>query len=172
MNGLQGVQQITQQMIQILQKIDQGAYQQAIDIFDGSTVGKHFRHILDFYFCLIKGFNQGKIDYSDRSRNPRIEVEPQTAADHFSNALNQLHELTLDMPIIVMSDFSTSNEVERVSYTSTIGREMAFIHDHAVHHLAIIKMGIKRINPNFKLGAHFGVAPSTIKFVQGQLPNG
>lgn len=172
MNGLQGVEQLTQQMIQILQRIDQAAYQQAVDLFDGSTVGKHFRHILDFYHCLLKGLPLGKVDYSDRTRNLQIENEPQIAARHFRNALNQLNELSMDDPIKVLSDFSDDDQTERISYASTIGREMAFIHDHAVHHLAIIKIGIKRINPNFPLNKHFGVAPSTIKFTQGQVPNG
>lgn len=172
MTGLQGVEHLTQQMIQILQRIDQKAYQQAVDIYDGSTIGKHFRHVFDFYQCLIKGLTQGKIDYSDRTRNLHIEREPQTAANHFSNVLCQMNDLKMEAPIEVLSDFSDDDQSERVSYTSTIGRELAFIHDHAVHHLAIIKMGIKVINPDFELAQNFGIAPSTIKFTQGQIPHG
>lgn len=172
MTGLQGVEQLTQQMIQILQRIDQTAYQQAVDIYDGSTVGKHFRHVFDFYHCLIKGLAQGKVDYSDRTRNLQIEREPHTAAHHFNNALHQMNDLQMEASIQVLSDFSDNDQTERISYASTVGRELAFIYDHAVHHLAIIKMGIKIINPNFQLAQNFGVAPSTIKFTQGQIPNG
>lgn len=172
MDGLQGVQQLTRQMIQILQRMDPTAYQQAVDIYDGASVGKHFRHIFDFYNCLIKGLAKGKIDYSDRSRNLQIEREPSAAAHHFNNAMHQLNDLSMEKTIKVLSDFSDNQYIERVSYASTIGREMAFIHDHTVHHLAIIKMGIKRINPSFQLTKNFGLAPSTVKHTQGQITNG
>lgn len=172
MNGLQGVEQLTQQMIQILQRMDQNAYQQAVDIYEGSSIGKHFRHILDFYNCLLKGLTLGKIDYSDRPRDLEIECAPLTAAHHFSNALHQLSDLNLDAPVSVLSDFSDDDQIERVCYSSTIGRELAFIYDHAVHHLAIIKMGIKRVHPEFQLAKNFGIAPSTVKFTKDQFSNG
>ncbi|GAB5550772.1 MAG: hypothetical protein Sapg2KO_03630 [Saprospiraceae bacterium] len=172
MNGLQGVEQLTRQMIQILQRMDQSAYQQAVDIYEGSSIGKHFRHILDFYNCLLKGLPLGKIDYSDRPRNLEIECAPLIAAHHFSNALHELNDLSLEAPINVLSDFSEDYQTERIFYASTIGRELAFIYDHAVHHLAIIKMGIKRVSPDFQLSSNFGIAPSTVKFTKDQCTNG
>ena len=46
MNGWQGVEHITRQMIGLLNRIEPVAYAQSLDIFDGSSIGKHFRHIL------------------------------------------------------------------------------------------------------------------------------
>lgn len=41
--------------------------------------------------------------------------------------------------------------------------------EHTIHHLALIKVGLKLVYPDLDLPNHFGVAPSTIKFQQAQL---
>ena len=167
MNGKEGVRKITNEMITLLEKIDSSAYKQPIDLFDGSSLGKHFRHIFDFYRCLAMGLDEKTIDYSTRQRDPQIEIEPQKAAERFRSILDTLEHCVTEERVAVLSDFSTDDQETREAYESTIGRELAFIHDHAVHHLAIIKMGIKVIDPQLVLEENFGLAPSTVKFQQG-----
>ena len=168
MNGTEGVKQITHEMIQLLERMDPRMYRQPIDLFDGSTLGKHFRHIFDFYRCLNQGIDKQIIDYSQRQRDPQIEVDPKVAAAHFRAIIEPLDQCINEESVAVLSDFSINTQEAREAYQSTFGRELAFIHDHAVHHLAIIKMGIKLLDPQLVLGEHFGIAPSTVKFQQNK----
>ncbi|MEO0340153.1 MAG: hypothetical protein AAF242_13180 [Bacteroidota bacterium] len=163
MNGWQGVEHITRQMVGLLDRIDPVAYAQSLDIFDGSSIGKHFRHIFDFYRCLAHGIENGAIDYSARQRNLQMESNPRVAATSFSDVINQLSTIPMEAQVKVLSDFSPEDDHNREAYISTLGRELFFIHDHAVHHLAIIKMGLKQAAPDLSIGEHFGVAPSTVK---------
>lgn len=168
MNGLEGVHQITRQMISLLERIPQSSYSRMLDIYDGSTIGKHFRHIFDFYRCLEAGLKAGQIDYSSRQRNQQLEEDPQVIARYFRDVAKQLNGYSMDTPLQVLSDFSCETEAGREYFDSTFGRELAFIHDHAVHHLAIIKMGLKQVEPAMNPGQEFGVAPSTIKYQREQ----
>jgi len=42
-------------------------------------------------------------------------------------------------------------------------RELQYNIEHAVHHLAIIKIGVKTLEDSFKLDDNFGIAASTIR---------
>jgi hypothetical protein len=46
---------------------------------------------------------------------------------------------------------------------SSIGRELAYAHDHSVHHLSIIRMGLQQIGKAVSLDRNLGVAPSSVR---------
>lgn len=52
---------------------------------------------------------------------------------------------------------------------TSLERELMYNIEHTIHHLALIKVGLKLVYPDLDLPNHFGVAPSTIKFQQAQL---
>lgn len=164
MDCKEGIQSITEQMIDVLNRIDPVVYRQSLDLYDGASLGKHFRHIYDFYSCLIRGVGDGKVDYSSRKRESAIERQPKIAAQAFAKAATQLAEVSTDLHLKVLADFSADNNYNRQAYDSCFGREITFLHDHAVHHLAIVRMGLKQLNPEFSLSKQLGVAPSTIKY--------
>jgi hypothetical protein len=68
----------------------------------------------------------------------------------------------------VKADFSADQRDARPIVQSSIGRELLFAYDHAVHHLAIIRIGIKAACPDVLLPASVGVAPATVKYHQKQ----
>ena len=132
-------------------------------MFNGSSIGQHFRHIYDFYECLLKGIGDGRIDYAKRERDVRIETEPLYAKAAFQKISAQLCDLDENRNFVVLADFSSELNTERPSVESSVGRELMYAYDHAVHHLAIIKMGLKTDCPSFHVAKNIGVAPSTIK---------
>ncbi|HMO38174.1 MAG TPA: DinB family protein [Saprospiraceae bacterium] len=163
MNTIQGNQRMIEQIAQLLQRIDQEVYTQPLAIFNHSTVGQHFRHILDFYRCLLRGVAADKVDYADRDRDPRIEADPQYTGEvcqRIADALSMLSEM---QAVEVVGDFSNQTDMERPLLRSSVGRELMFAHDHAVHHLAMIKIGLQYADPQLAMDAQLGVAPSTIK---------
>jgi hypothetical protein len=55
-------------------------------------------------------------------------------------------------------------------YASSIGREMQYAFDHAVHHLAIIRIGAEIHCPEIVCDPELGVAPSTLKYQKARKP--
>lgn len=134
-----------------------------LSVFNESTLGQHFRHIFDFYDCLLRGASVGLVDYASRKRNERMEQDPGFARAAFQQmevACNKLHE---SQQLNVRADFSSFLDEGRPIVGSSVGRELMFAFDHAVHHLALIKIGLKEALPDIELDEQLGVAPSTIK---------
>ena len=156
---------INNQIAAILNQMTDEQYRLSLDIFNGSTVGQHIRHIFDFYNCIINtGHQETAIDYACRERNPLVETERLTALSSMAQIVNEVEDIDFNKSIHVVTDFSTDKNEPRPSVLSSIGRELMYAYDHAVHHLAIIKMGITSSFPSITLDREVGVAPSTIKY--------
>ncbi|MCU0348348.1 MAG: hypothetical protein MUC59_15515 [Saprospiraceae bacterium] len=150
-------------MTELLDRINQETYAKSLPLFNGSSIGQHFRHIVDFYGCLANGATDGRVDYANRQRDARVETEPGYASSvlhHFFEKLDVVDEASF---IEVVADFSAELNEERPVVQSTVGREMMYAYDHAVHHLAMIKMGLKSVSPALEVDKNLGVAPSTVK---------
>lgn len=146
-----------------LETITDDDYSKKLDIYSGSSIGMHIRHILEFYQCLFEQSATGLVNYDKRKRNPNIENSTEFAQLTIDE-LNQKIDLT---------DFSGSFKLEAsyehikddfITIESNLSRELVYNLEHAIHHLALIKIGFMMLKPEVKLPAHFGVAPSTIKF--------
>lgn len=162
MNCREGNQQIIRQITNLLDTISNQIYTQPLDVFKGVSIGQHFRHILDFYLCLIKGMEQGTVDYAGRDRNPRAESDVYFIKQAFCDIAQMIDRFSEETPVKVWGDFSAQAE-HRPVVVSSIGRELMFAYDHAVHHLAMIKIGIAAAAPHVHLDHNLGIAPSTIK---------
>ena len=154
---------IFKQVIEILNTLSDEDYSRGLSVFNGSTVGQHFRHILDFYNCVIIGASHGELNYANRDRSPSIERNTSLAKDAFIELQQKIDTVSDETTLKVMTDFhANDNNQKDVWVNSSVGRELMYAYDHAVHHLAIIKIGIRE---NFKydnLDESIGVAPSTI----------
>ena len=107
----------------------------------------------------------GRIDYAARQRNPLFETIPSVAADAFSAFTAQLQHFDARRPLEVYAELGSD---ERPCYGSSMGREMVFVYDHAIHHLAIIRIGLQAHFPEVDVDVHLGVSPSTIKAKLGK----
>ncbi len=163
MNCKQGTDIIIRQITDLLYKLDEGTYSRPLPLFNGSTIGQHFRHILDFYGCLSRGVDEGRIDYAQRQRDVMVENEPTYAAGVFDQCLQNIMAMEEAKEVDILADFSSDFNEERPVVRSTVGRELMYAYDHAVHHLAIIKMGLKVAFPTVETDPSLGVAPSTLK---------
>ncbi len=164
MQGIEGISQLNRQMKGLLSSIEAELYARPLDLFSGSTIGQHFRHIHDFFHALVRGLNETAVDYAQRDRDPRIESDPKFAIQVFENALVRLGQYEEQQSILVRADFSTNEEQYRPEYPSSLGRELTFVHDHAVHHLAMIKIALQQEAPHLLVDGKLGVAPSTLKY--------
>ena len=163
MNASHGTILIANQMVELLESLDQAAYTCPLPLFHGSTIGQHVRHILEFYTCLLEGMPSAHIDYSSRKRNNAL-------SENLSAALATLEYIAVTVGnnderqwLKIDSEFSETDE-DRPAYISSMGRELQYAFDHAVHHLAIIRMGLEVHFPEIPVDTDLGVAPSTLKY--------
>ncbi len=124
------------------------------------SIGSHFRHNLDFANNLLKGIEINKIDYNKRERNLRVETDRQFAKERFMFLIQTIKNIPTDD---IMQKLLVRSEIDESEWhTSSIGREIEFLHSHTVHHFALIAEKLHSFGIN--VSRDFGVAPSTLKF--------
>lgn len=146
-----------------LDQLGEDRYCQSLEVFSGSSIGQHTRHIIEFLDCLSVQCDSGLINYDQRLRNKLIEEQPAVAATVLEAVLDRLytHELKKKLTLAFTYDCETDS-FDTVD--TTFERELVYNIEHAIHHLAIIKIGLKEIAPDIQLPVDFGVAPSTIRY--------
>ncbi len=156
-------EQLIDQLINVIGQMDSKGYSKPLPIFNGSSIGKHFRHIHDFYASLINCSSSGVIDYCKRKRDADLETIPQIIIQRFEEIKNEISRLNEDKEVEVHGDFEFSDG-SRPNALSSLGREMLYTYDHGVHHLAIIKLGLRAEFPDIQIDESMGVAASTLRY--------
>lgn len=137
-----------------LLKVEQ--YTQSYKPAFNSTIGAHFRHLLEHYSCFIKQFESGVICYDERQRDQLIECDftyaKQTIIE-LQDGLRDLQQTSLDQPCVVRDQQAT------VLVGSTLFRELLFLQSHSMHHYAII--GAMTRTFGIQPADDFGVAIAT-----------
>ena len=151
-----------------LDQISAEAYQRQLDLLFGASIGQHTRHFLEFFQCLLDQIDDTapEVNYAARARHLAIETDPA----HASRLIDVLAKRILDLEgnvncrLVCTEHF---DDAQHVCVDSSLERELIYNIEHTIHHLAIIKIGLAIIAPDIPLPAHFGVAPSTVKYKQG-----
>lgn len=158
--------EIINQLIGLLKQLPAGIYHEPLRSLHNNSIGQHTRHIVEFYQCLLNGFTHGEeVNYDARERNLRIETDKVYAMQVLEYSIEQITQIWADKPMILQQSFGTS-EVQHIS--TSFFRELTYLIEHTIHHLAIIKIGLTETYPDICLSANFGVAHSTIQYRASQ----
>ena len=163
-----------QQAIDLIEKLDDDLYTSHDSPYYLSGVGKHIRHLLDFYENFLMGWRE-LIDYDARRREERLENDRLYCIQRIKETMNDLNILpeaaaSVKKRLLVKNDEIAEGHT-RDSFThSTVERELQFLKFHVVHHFAIIAMILKI--QGFVTPEDFGIAPSTLKFLREQKDSG
>jgi hypothetical protein len=152
---------IIDQLVDLLKHLNLKVYKEALQPLHLSTVGQHVRHITEFYLCALTGYENGIVDYDARERNILIEIDKDFTIKTLENIKYQLKTLQLDRNLTVKSKFG---EDETLSIKSSFFRELTYLIEHTIHHLAIIKIGLNEVYPEIIIPKNFGVAHSTLRY--------
>lgn len=147
----------------LLSALTDKQYQYSSEILSGASIGQHVRHILEFYICLEQGLDTGKLNYDSRKRDIELENHAKSgikAIDHIKATLANFRN---DLQLILEGNFS-QQEGSSLNITSSLYRELAYCLEHAIHHQALIKIGLKELNQEHLMDDWFGTAPATIRF--------
>lgn len=142
----------------VIGQLSDEEFMRPLSLLDGVSIGKHIRHTLEFHQCL---FAEGKvISYDKRARNGKLEEVREEAFSHIDDLGIRLRFVQLDR-ILNMSVQYGDHELQ---VTTSVQREMAFLIEHTVHHMAILRIALTACFPHVCYNPEFGYADSTIRF--------
>ena len=145
-----------------------------------STIGEHFRHLLDLFHAVYNAHNTGKtsgkettesgqaIDYNHRRRGHTVETSRQRALSEISHLIHWLEGMTQDelkASVNLFTEVSLTHQQSQ-QMTSTLERELTFIALHANHHFAMTKVTISLLD--IQVNDEFGLAPATLSYLREQ----
>jgi hypothetical protein len=143
----------------LIKRIDETVYTERYPLFSDASVGMHIRHCIEFYTCIMNS-GAAEISYEKRERNILLETIPQVAIDELTRIrtwlLNPSGREVLNIGFI-------SGETDYQAQSSFL-RELYFVNEHLVHHLALIRIGLTASGYASLFNEDFGVASSTRRF--------
>jgi uncharacterized damage-inducible protein DinB len=124
------------------------------------SIGEHVRHTLDHIAALLKADGFEPLSYDRRQRGTAVETDLHVAVEqifHLTALVERHSTRSLDEQLQVTTRLSTAGD--EVTSWSTLGREVAFVASHTIHHQAQIAllMAVQGIHVTHR----FGYAPST-----------
>lgn len=159
---------ILDQLSQMLTQISDLDYTRPSASLSGSSIGQHLRHTLEFFICLEQGYIKGVVNYDKRSHDKTIETDRKNAQDAIDRILDFLSVADLEKELKLEVNYNLTQDDTEV--LNTCGkRELVYNIEHAVHHMALIKIGIRELAPYVDLKKEFGVAASTIRYHEKEI---
>ncbi len=160
-------QDILNQLLEVIENIKDEDFVKPVLALNNATIGQHIRHTLEFFTCLKNNINSTCINYDHRDHDKIIETDRLIAIALIKELLIFVSNCTENIPLTLKVNYSLDNDI--ISLPTNLFRELTYNIEHAIHHMAIMKIGIKEVADYITLPNHFGVAISTIKYQQ-QLP--
>jgi uncharacterized damage-inducible protein DinB len=167
MEVTEACQVVLDQVGDAIEQINDDHFVQPVKTFNGSTIGQHFRHTLEFFQCLMAGYNPGVVSYDKRDHDTNIEQDRDLALEIVRRAKSFIKKCDLNRAIELEVSYDPDSS-EEVIVSSNMSREITYNIEHAIHHMALIKIGIMEICPYVKLPDGFGIAVSTLKYRKQQ----
>jgi hypothetical protein len=153
---------VLNQLGSLIEQLDTVSYSMPLAIINGATLGKHVRHILDFYTNILK-MTDNTVYYDHRERDVKLETLTPNALNYITHIQSQLTTIKENENVYVVISVN-ANYSPKVA--STMERELIYALEHTTHHLAIIKIAVTHSFKHISIPDNFGVAASTIQFQQ------
>jgi len=152
------------QLHQVISQTGSLQYASSMSILFGSSIGMHVRHIIEFYQCLLQGNSSGTVNYDARKRDLRIENDVDHASEALLDCVETINELDGNADLLLIT--SVDGSETQCHIPTNIFRELTYLIEHSIHHMAIIKMAFNENYSQIEIPENFGVAYSTIKHKQ------
>ena len=156
---------ILHQMETLVKQFDEQSFITCSPAMNGASVGQHVRHVIEFFTSLEKGYRCGTVNYDLRAHDHQIESDPTLALEVLSSIRLFLAENPQDCSLILQTAYYEQSD-QWLPVSTSFKRELAYTIDHAIHHMAMIKAGLKAVAPQVQPVENFGVAYSTLRHRQ------
>src|SRR5258708_11051025 len=161
----QSVYIILQQLEDSLVKLSDEQFCCKVDTLLGATIGQHVRHVVEMFVCLQEGYSTGVVNYEKRKRDITIETSHKAAINVMSDITKCL--FTENKELMLEAGFNKNSD-ELIKLPTNYFREIAYNLEHAIHHMALIRIGFSKISL-ISLPEDYGVASSTLKYKKNKM---
>ncbi|GCC51189.1 DinB family protein [Chryseotalea sanaruensis] len=167
MEPRQACKNILNQLTDLVEHIKPTDFSQPVATLNHSTIGQHLRHTLEFFICFERGFEHGIINYDKRAHDKLIESDKYIALAAIQRIKEFIQQPHHDKGLILEVSYDLSAD-DFITIETNFMRELVYNIEHAVHHMAIMKIGIKEVAHYITLPSDFGVAASTIRHKEAE----
>lgn len=153
---------ILDQLEDMVRQISADDFSRPSPSLSSSTVGQHLRHTVEFFLCLEGGFREGVINYDKRAHDKLIETDKFIALDAIRRIREFVVTTSIDSTLRLDVGYDRHTD-DCVTIQTNYFRELTYNIEHAVHHMALIKIGIREVARYVNLPPDFGIAVSTLR---------
>ena len=155
----QAVNNVFVQLSGTISLLSPSQYVQQCSNLSNNTIGQHVRHVIELFQCLESGYSDDSVNYETRKRDVLIETDRDLALQLLQKIYLQLHKP--DKHMVLHASYDEHSD-EPISIPTNYFREIAYNLEHTIHHMALIRVGIKEVS-DIEIPEEFGVASSTVK---------
>lgn len=163
MNLAKACGSIISQLTHLVNQLTEQDFVKPVASLGGSSIGQHLRHTLEFFICLEQGFSCGIINYDKREHDKLIETDKEMALATLNRIQMFVNNQQANASLVLEVGYDL-NQDDVVTVETNYLRELTYNIEHAVHHMAIMKIGVREVAPYITLPREFGVAASTIRY--------
>jgi len=150
----------------LVRQMTSETFQQPLRVLHQATIGGHVRHSLEFFICLVGQYENGTVNYDLRQRDVALETNPDAAMVAIGEIRKKLKAISGDMPLTLLTSLNGETDA-----SSSLNRELIYVCEHAIHHMALIKSGLLELPDEYQLPDSFGIAASTLNYRKKILAN-
>jgi hypothetical protein len=156
---------LLEQPVLYLRHLSPAQYSRPLDLLAGASIGQHTRHFLEFFQCLLAQLRapSRRVDYAARERRLGLEEEPEEALYALRDVQHSLSNLSANCSCRLAYGELVGREA---ALSSSLERELLYNIEHTIHHLAMVRIGLRLVAPQLELPESFGLAPSTLQYRQ------
>ncbi|MCK4855305.1 MAG: DinB family protein [Bacteroidales bacterium] len=156
--------EIIDQLTDLAEKLSQDDFTRPLPVLLDSSIGMHYRHIIEFYEVMISGAGIGEINYDSRKHDPELEQSREKCLKRLKRIRK---DITLEPAMNLKLSGSYIRETDiRFTISTNLERELVYNIEHAIHHMAIIRIVLQHEFPDISVGKEFGYAYSTLKHIK------
>lgn len=164
-------QRILDQLTHLLEHLSNDEYSKILAVLHDNSIGQHMRHTLEFFSCLLNGRDQGTVNYDERERDLFLESNTLEALTTIQQVKVSIDQIGDNQKLNLVRHAYDQSSDQTVIVETNLYREVIYNIEHAVHHMALMKIGLKEIKPDLELPKDFGVASSTMRYRESQQAN-
>lgn len=166
MNLQDTAHKILSQLANITHQISPGDFSRPSEVLSGASIGQHIRHIVEFFTTFQEGCKSGVVNYDKRRHDALIETDKNLALSSLDGIIAFVRNLPADVPLGLEVSYN-SGQPDYHAVHSSLMRELVYNIEHAVHHMAMIRIGVKEVAAYIQTDDDLGIAASTIRYAQG-----
>jgi uncharacterized damage-inducible protein DinB len=154
---------ILDQLATMCHELRDAEFTASLGLLQGNSVGKHLRHVIEFFELLAEGSGRGLVNYDLRRHDPDLESDRTLVLQRLRSLGQKVADLDTESPLSLEVSYGRSQS-DSVVIRSSCERELAYNIEHAIHHMAIMKIAITSCFPQASLPEDFGIAYSTRRY--------